>query len=183
MDEVNKLPVNGKGRSSSKESLSEILQVAILYERTAHSFYCDLAPKVSENLRGLLDVLIKEEEEHVNLFTSLLSHPGIKDYLSLMVNIPESNERFADAFSVQDLGDSPDEKRVLRYAITREQISMEQYSTLAKEFGSGAIRDVFLYMSQQEREHKQELERLYNRAVQSGDNQALCFDQLAPVTN
>lgn len=138
---------------------------------------------MSENLRGLLDVLIKEEEDHVNLFSNLLRHPGIKDYLSQMVNKPDSNERFADAFNVQELGENPDEKRVLRYAITREQVAMEQYSALAKEFGSGAIRDVFLYMSQQEREHKQELERLYNRTVQSGDNHALSFDQLAPVTN
>lgn len=38
MEEANKLTGNGKERSSSKESLSEILQVAILFERTAHSF-------------------------------------------------------------------------------------------------------------------------------------------------
>lgn len=178
--EVDEIECN-KELLRSKESLREILKVAILFERTAYSFYSELAPKVSKKMRHLMNFLIKEEEQHVKIFSDLLQHPNIEQQLSQMVTTPSSNPRFSEAFQIQDLGENPDEQTVLRYAMFREQAAMEQYTFLAKEVPPGAIRDLFFYLSQQENEHKDELEKLYKEAVLSGDNFMLSINQIEPV--
>jgi len=170
-----------KERPNSKESLREILMVAVLFERTAHSFYNELVSKVSEKVRDLVGTLIKEEDDHVKIFTALLNHPNIEQQLSQMVTKPPSDHRFNSAFKIQDLGENPDEKAVLKYAITLEQTAMEQYASLADEIEPGAIQDLFHFLSQQEREHKNKLEELYNELLQSEDNYTLSLNQLVPA--
>ena len=53
----------------SKKTLKEILAVAIEFERTARDFYSDLIPKVSKNIRYLVEELAEEEQQHFNLFS------------------------------------------------------------------------------------------------------------------
>jgi rubrerythrin len=67
-----------------------------------------------------------------------------------------------------DLGKNPDDQAILQYALAREQAAMEQYATLSTEVESGPVRDLFLYLSQQETEHKNELEKVYYETVHSG---------------
>ena len=152
----------------SKESLSEILEVAIQFEQTAYTFYNELVPKVSKKIRYLVEELATEEKEHVKLFSKLMDNPLIEKQLSQMVTTPPSNNRFSDATHTLDLGENPDDQAILQYALAREQAAMEQYNSLAEEVEPGPVRDLFIYLSQQETEHKNELEKLYYETIHSG---------------
>lgn len=152
----------------SKKSLREILEVAIQFERTAYAFYSDLIPKVSKNMRYLVEELAAEEQQHFNLFTVLLENPEIEKQLSQRIKTPPSHQRFSDAIQAKDLGENPDDQAILQYALSREQAAMEQYSALAAEVEEGPARDLFTFLSHEEMEHKNQLEKLYYDIVHSG---------------
>ncbi len=138
------------------------------FEQTAFNFYTDLIPKVSKQIRYLVEELAEEEQRHFNLFSELMVNPEIESQLSQMITTPPSNGRFSDAVHAKDLGDKPDDQSILQYALAREQAAMEQYTTLAAEVEAGPIRDLFTYLSHEETEHKNELEKIYYQIVHSG---------------
>ena len=152
----------------SKQTLGEILEIAIQFERTAYNFYNDLIPKVGKNMRYLVEELAAEEQQHFNLFTVLLENPEIENQLSHRIKTPPSNGKFSDAILIKDLGENPDDQAILQYALSREQAAMEQYSALAKEVEEGPVRDLFTYLSHEEMEHKNQLEKLYYEIVHAG---------------
>jgi rubrerythrin len=152
----------------SKKTVYEILEVAIRFEETAYSFYSELIFNVSKKIRYLVEELAAEEKEHVKLFSELMENPDIEQTLSEMITVPASNNRFSDAIHTTYLGENPDDQAILQYALAREQAAMEQYTALSKEIESGPIHDLFLYLSQQETEHKNELEKLYYETIHSG---------------
>ena len=45
---------------------------------------------------------------------------------------------------------------------------MEQYTALAKEVPDGPLKDVFLFLAEEELQHKKELEKRYYEIVHSG---------------
>lgn len=153
---------------SSRTSLSEILEVAIQFELTAFNFYTDLAPKVSKQIRYLVEELAAEEQQHHKLFSDLMANPDIENQLSQRVSTPPSNGRFSDAVHAKDLGENPDDQSILQYALSREQAAMEQYTSLAEQVEEGPIKDLFTFLSHEETEHKNELEKLYYEIVHSG---------------
>jgi rubrerythrin len=58
-----------------------------------------------------------------------------------------------------NLGEQPDDRAVLQYAITRERAATEHYRALADTTQPGPIRDVFRYLSAEEALHTAELEK------------------------
>lgn len=152
----------------SKQSLREVLELAISFERNAYSFYSELAPKVGKRLRSLVEGLAAEELQHITLFGALMSNPLIQQQLPQLVVTPPSHRRFVDAIHAVGLEDEPDEQAILRYALAREQTAMEQYSSLAAELAPGAIRDLLIFLSQQERDHKNALEKIHSQVAPSG---------------
>ncbi|MEW8664842.1 MAG: ferritin family protein, partial [Candidatus Thiodiazotropha sp.] len=149
-------------------SLSEILEVAIEFERTARDFYNDLIPKVSKQIRYLVEELAEEEQRHFDLFNELKSRPDIEQHIQAMVDTPASDKRFSDCIHLPDLGDKPDDQAVLQYALGREHAAMEQYHALAESTEPGPIKDLFLYLANEETLHKNQLERLYYETIHSG---------------
>ncbi|HEB96286.1 MAG TPA: rubrerythrin [Sedimenticola thiotaurini] len=155
-------------RLKQKTSLKEILAVATEFERTARDFYTDLAPKVSKNIRYLVEELAEEEQQHYDLFTRLAQNPDIMELIQAEVETPASNGRFSDCILLPDLGDQPDDQAVLQYALAREHAAMEQYQALADSTAPGPIRDLFRFLANEETKHKNELERIYYETVHSG---------------
>ncbi len=153
---------------ASKNTLGEILEVAIQFEKTARDFYTDLIPKVSKRIRYLVEELAEEEQQHFDLFSKLLANPETESQLSDMITTPPSNGRFSDAVQAKDLGENPDDQSILQYALSREQAAMEQYTSLAEEVEPGPIKDLFTYLAHEETEHKNELEKIYYEVVHSG---------------
>lgn len=163
-------PEGGKGYSKLKklQSIEQILETAIGFEKTARDFYADLTSKVSKPMRDLIQELADEEAEHYRLFTQLQQREDIQQHINQNIQVPPNDHHFSDFIQLPDLGKNPSDQDILLYALGREQAAMEQYSALAKETPAGAIADLFQYLANEELEHKKELEKLYYELVHSG---------------
>ena len=170
MSEKEVRPEGGKGYNKLKEkqSLEEILETAMSFEKVARDFYADLCTRVSKPLRGLVQELADEEAEHYRLFRELSEREDIQQYVDEKIAVPPSDHQFSDYIQLPDLGDKPNDQDVLRYALGREQAAMEQYAALAGDVPPGPIADLFRYLANEELEHKKELEKLYYEVVHSG---------------
>ena len=142
--------------------------VATEFERTARDFYAGLVPKVSKQIRYLVEELAREEQQHFDLFTELLARSDIAGQVKQSIKTPASDRRFSDCIHLPELGDHPDDQAVLQYALGREHAAMEQYRSLAESTPPGPIRDLFQYLADEETQHKNELEKRYYEIVHSG---------------
>jgi len=155
-------------RIRSKKTLQEILEVATSFEKAARDFYAALVPKVSKNLRYLVEELAQEEQAHFELFSELAQNPDIEAQIHDRIQTPVEDHRFSDYIQLPDLGDNPDDQSVLQYAMGREDAAMKQYRELAASTEPGAAHDLFEYLANEETEHKRELEKIYYELVHSG---------------
>lgn len=153
---------------AGKKTLEEILQVAMAFEKTAYDFYTALIPKVSKQIRYLVEELAAEEKTHYELFRQLAQSPGISEQIHREIRTPVSDHRFSDYVHLPDLGNRLDDQSILQYALGREQAAMEQYRDLANNSEPGPARDLFEYLANEETKHKSELEKLYYETVHSG---------------
>lgn len=160
--------VSGRQRLENSKTVKEILEVAISFEKTARDFYSDLIPKVSKNIRWVVEELAEEEQEHYDQFSELATRTDLEDQLATMVPTPAADRKFSDAVHVPDLGEKPDDQAILQYAMTREHAAMEQYGELADTAPEGPIKDLFRFLADEETKHKQELEKVYYEVVHSG---------------
>ena len=158
----------GYQRLKKQTSLEEILEVATEFERTARDFYTELAPKVSKQIRYLVEELAEEEQRHYDLFSQLRMRADIVEQIKQSVETPASDRRFSDCIHLPELGDHPDDQAVLQYALGREHAAMEQYQSLAESTPGGPIRDLFAFLADEETQHKNELEKRYYEVVHSG---------------
>ena len=159
---------SGMEKLRSKKTIKEILEVATSFEKAAWDFYAALAPKVSKQLRYLVEELAAEEKEHYQLFGALADRPEIEQYLCDEVKTPTEDHKFSDFVQLPDLGDAPDDQAVLQYALSREDAAMKHYRELADETAPGPIHDLFEFLANEEAKHKQELEKTYYETVHSG---------------
>jgi rubrerythrin len=158
----------GYQRLKAQTSLEDILVVATEFERTARDFYAGLVPKVSKQIRYLVEELAREEQQHFDLFTELSARTDIAEQVKQSIETPASDRRFSDCIHLPELGDHPDDQEVLQYALGREHAAMEQYRSLAESTPPGPIRDLFQYLADEETQHKNELEKRYYEIVHSG---------------
>jgi rubrerythrin len=160
----------GRGYKRLKEqtSLKDILEVATEFERTARDFYAALVPKVSKQIRYLVEELAEEEQRHFDLFSELSARNDLEDMVTELVKTPASDRRFSDCIHLPELGDEPDDQAVLQYALGREHAAMEQYSALAESTPPGPIKELFVYLADEETQHKNELEKIYYEVIHSG---------------
>jgi rubrerythrin len=158
----------GYQRIQSKKTLREILEVATSFEQSARDFYTALIPKVSKNIRWLVEELAHEEQQHFDLFSELGARPDIEQYVRQEVDTPASDRKFSDCIHAPDLGEHPDDQAVLQYALGREHAAMEQYHALAGSAEAGPVRELFEFLANEETKHKNELEKLYYVVVHSG---------------
>jgi len=155
-------------RIRSKKTLKEILEVATSFEKAARDFYASLVPKVSKNLRYLVEELAEEEQHHFDLFSKLAENPDIEAQIHDSIQTPVEDNRFSDYIQLPDLGDNPDDQTVLQYAMGREDAAMKQYRELADSTEPGPAHDLFEFLANEETEHKRELEKTYYELVPSG---------------
>jgi len=159
---------SGYQRLKDAQTLGEILNTAMSFEHSAREFYRDLATKVSEPLRAMVEELAAEEERHYKLFDELSWHPHVRDHISDLIKTPENDHRFSGYIFLPELGDHPDEQAILQYALGREHAAMEQYLALAAGTPPGPARDLFRFLAQEELKHKAEIEERYHKLVHSG---------------
>ena len=151
---------SGYNRLKSQTTLKDILAIATEFERTARDFYTDLAPKVSKNIRYLVEELAAEEQQHFDLFSQLAERDDLEKSLETEIDRPASDHKFSDCIHLPELGEKPDDQAVLQYALMREHAAMEQYTDLADNTEPGPIHDLFRYLANEETKHKNELEKI-----------------------
>jgi rubrerythrin len=149
-------------------SVREILQVATSFESSARDFYTDLIPKVSKNIRYLVEELAAEEQGHFDLLTALSAREDLVEQVKLQIQQPANDSKFSDCLHVPSLGEHPDDQTVLQYAMGREHIAMTHYTELANTAPAGPIQELFQFLASEETEHKLELEKLYYEIVHRG---------------
>jgi len=159
---------HGYDRLKPLTTLQEVLEVATEFERTARDFYADLAPKVSKQIRYVVEELAEEEQQHFDLFKEMAKRQDLERVLQTEIERPVSDRKFSDCIHVPDLGDKPDDQTVLQYALMREHAAMEQYQALLNDTPAGPLRDLFEFLANEETKHKNELEALYYEIVHSG---------------
>ena len=159
---------NGYERIRSKKTLKEVLDVATSFEQSARDFYRDLAPMVSKRFRWLVEGLAEEEQRHFELFSELSRRSDLEGQILALVDTPANDTKFSDCIHLPDLGEQPDDQAVLQFAMGREHIAMEHYRELAENTEPGPIKDLFVYLADEETKHKAELEKLYYETVHSG---------------
>jgi rubrerythrin len=152
----------------ARKTVAEVLAVATSFEASARDFYTALIPRVSKNLRYLVEELAAEEQRHFDMFTELANNPAIQDQVQQRIRTPVEDNRFSDYITLPDLGDQPDDQRILQYALGREDAAMKQYRELAETTPPGPVRSLFAYLANEETGHKLELEKLYYETVYSG---------------
>lgn len=153
---------------SKKSTAEEVLETVAEFSREAHSFYTDLVPKVSKNIRYLVEDLARAELAHVRMLSELVKSPDMRDYLKDAILRPEADRRFSDAVQAPELGDNPDDQQVLQYALAREQIALEEFSELAANTPPGLLHEVFSFLANEETRQKADLEALYYEIVHRG---------------
>ncbi|QFY88079.1 ferritin family protein [Magnetovirga frankeli] len=160
----------GKGyqRLKAQTTVEEVLNVAIDFERTARDFYSGMIPKVSKNIRYLVEELAAEEQEHFRLFTELLERDDMMQVLETEIERPVNDHKFSDCIHLPEMGENPDDQSILQYAMMREHAAMEQYGTLAESTPEGPIKTLFQFLANEETKHKVELEKLYYQIIHSG---------------
>ncbi|MCB1757197.1 MAG: ferritin family protein [Gammaproteobacteria bacterium] len=165
---MSEIESSGRARLQASTTVKEVLDIATGFEKAARDFYTDLIPKVSKNIRWLVEELAQEEQRHYELFAELAGRADIAEQVNQRIEKPASDGKFSDAVHVPDLGDKPDDQTVLQYALGREDTAMKQYHALAASTEPGPIHDLFQFLANEETEHKAELEKLYYEIVHAG---------------
>ncbi len=155
----------GYQRLQESKSLQEILAVATDFERTARDFYGDLTARVSDRIRPLVEELAEEEQQHFNMFSSLAQNPEIVRLNQSRLRTPPGDREFSACIDLPDLGESPDDRAVLEYALARERAAAAQYQALAESAEDGPIKDLFGFLANEERKHQEALEKLYRERL------------------
>ncbi len=148
-------------RIEAATTLEEVVALAIQFEEAAAEFYRLQLQRVSKPLRWLVEELIAEEESHAERLRQIERRPDLHDLLLQQLEQPIVDPRFSDAIQTPEADQFNDDQAVLQYALGREQLAMEQYGRLAAVTPEGPLRDLFLWLEQEEVGHKGELEKRY----------------------
>lgn len=143
------------------KSIEEILTIAISFEKTACDFYRALIPNVNDNILVLVKELAEEEQHHYDLFCALRDSSDVQKQLKNRIKTPQGNTAFSQFTQPVELGDNPDDKTLLLYAIAREDAAMKHYRDLAENAPDGGLKETFQFLAFEEAEHKLELEQKY----------------------
>ncbi len=139
----------------------EILDLAIRKEQEAVDAYTEAAGMVSRSgIRELLLGLAKQEEGHKRRLTAI-ERSGVPEVH--LKTIPDLRiAEYAD-----DVGFSPsmDYQDVLTVAMKREEAARDLYQHLAAISEESELRELFLFLAQEESRHKLLLEREYDENI------------------
>jgi len=148
-----------------KTTIGEVLETAMGFEKTAYEFYSTLKSRVGQSLRGMVDELVEEEQRHYEMFREIRSRDDLQELIQDRIPVPDSDRKFSDYVQQPEVGIYRDDQSLLLYALGREQAAMEQYASLAQETPAGPLRDLFIFLAQEESDHKRELEKRYYALV------------------
>lgn len=152
-------------RPSAYHSMGEMLQTALRFEHGARDFYRRLTLRVSTPVRAVVEALAEEEAHHYQTLAELADRPEVQQQAHTPVRRPPDESRFADLAKAPGICEFANEHAVLRYALDREQIALDQYRFLAGQPLPSAVGAVFARLAAEEQRHKSELSKRFYELV------------------
>ena len=148
-----------------KVALTRVIRSAIRKEQQARNLYLK-ARKLAQDpaSRTLLDSLAGEETSHV----ALLRGKGLKTFLASRP-APIQDLRITEFLVPRKLSAHATFQDVLIYAMKREAASLWAYQALAEAAEDGPTRRLFRRLAQEERLHRNRLERVYDDVIFAED--------------
>jgi rubrerythrin len=148
-----------------KVALTRVIRSAIRKEQQARNLYLK-ARKLAQDpaSRTLLDSLAGEETSHV----ALLRGKGLKTFLASRP-APIQDLRITEFLVPRKLSAHATFQDVLIYAMKREAASLWAYQALAEAAEDGPTRRLFRRLAQEERVHRNRLERVYDDVIFAED--------------
>ena len=148
-----------------KVALARVIRDAIRKEHQARSLYLK-ARKLAQDpaTRTLLDSLAGEEASHA----ALLRGKGLKEFLASKPP-PIQDLRITEFLVPRKLSAQAMFQDVLIYAMKREAASFWAYQALAEAAEDGPARRLFRRLAQEERLHRNRLERVYDDVIFAED--------------
>lgn len=141
------------GELSAMMSLSEALETAMSFELRAYQFYLELAARVESEVRPLVLELAAEEQDHHRILAEIAADPHLEEHLRARIATPPTAGRFQACVHLPALPEQPIEDDVLSYAEACEELAREHYGYLAEATPKGPLRDLFLFLHQEEQRH------------------------------
>jgi len=148
-----------------KIALTRVIRNAIRKEQQARNLYIR-ARKLAQDpaTRTLLDSLAGEEASHA----ALLRGNGLKAFLASKPP-PIQDLRITEFLVPRTLSVQATFQEVLIYAMKREAGSYWAYQALAEAAEDGPTRRLFRRLAQEERLHRNRLERVYDDVIFAED--------------
>ena len=146
------------GKSLDFNNVDEVLDYAIEKEKEARDFYLAWAEKIDKPaIRKVFTEFATQEEEHMNLFTSMKEGHAEKRPEAKAIDLHLA-DYLIEAEPAEDMG----YREALRIAIQREQAAMDLYGAFAKATKSPEIASTMETLVAEETKHKNRLESIYD---------------------
>lgn len=147
------------------DSVADVIAFAVAREIEAARAYARLAALAkTPGLKELCLFLEGQEEAHRRLLEGLteaaLRGLGPAFVADLRIVDPLADEKLADDMSVQEM---------LIFAARKEKRAAELYESLALSAAEAKLKDLFLFLAGQERDHKLKLETEYEKLLLQED--------------
>ncbi|MHC4553070.1 MAG: ferritin family protein, partial [Planctomycetota bacterium] len=140
------------------ETVYDVLSFAISLEHISQEFYIELLDQVDdESVKSFLRDMAAEEAKHeVQLRELVESGEELK-----LATVPvEEIDAYIEALKVPD---DLDYKKAVKIARDKENASRMLYTILAGLMSDKEIKDMLLYLADQEQKHKEFFEKEYQR--------------------
>ena len=142
-------------------SIRRIVSNAIRKEEAAEQFYTKARDKArGPAARKLLGNLAREETKHADL----LRGKNVRAFLATDPP-PIRDLRIADFLAPRRISPTSSFADILIHAIKREDASFWAYRALADSADDGQMRKLFLRLAEEERRHRNRLEKLYDDVI------------------
>lgn len=140
------------------QTVHDVLSFAISLEHISQEFYLELVDQVEdESVRSFLRDMAAEEAKHEVQLRELIENG---EELKITTVPPEEINAYIETLKVPD---DLDYKKAVKIARDKENASRMLYSILAGLMGDQEIKQMLLYLAEQEQKHKEFFEKEYQR--------------------
>ncbi len=143
------------------KNVDDILDFAIEKEEEACRFYTDLAKKVKTvGMKQVFEQFAAEEQGHKQKLQQIKSTGNLKNETDQVKDL-----KMADYLADVEPGEHISYPKALIVAMKQEKAAFKLYNDLAAKVSSTEIRDLFLFLAQEEAKHKLRFELEYDEQV------------------
>lgn len=146
-------------------SLADVVAFAVAREIEAARSYARLAGLAkTPGLKELCLFLQGQEDGHRRLLEGL-TEAALRGLAPALT----ADFRIVDALADEKLADDMTVQEMLIFAARKEKKAAELYESLARAAGEAKLKDLFLFLAGQERDHKLKLETEYEKLLLQED--------------